>query len=250
MNVTRSRSISSSAASGSQRAMSTLRKGTTPGSVMPLSRPEMCAHGAGISTQSSAPRWWTSRHERCLVRERRLGVQHAFGRSARSRREQHRRELFAVGPRIGDRGPVGEVVEVGDDELRRDGGDRPLHVVRAEQVVQRCRDRAQPPAGAVQHGHLVTVVRLPRDRVAGLRLPGRGGRPRRARSVRRGRVVLPASAARRATAGPTARRAGGSRPRAETRTSVRAPRRRRPVRRGATSSRRWPVSRPAARSCR
>ena len=54
MNVTRSRSMRSSATSGSQRAMNTVRNGTAPGRVIPLSRPEMCAHGAGISTQSSA----------------------------------------------------------------------------------------------------------------------------------------------------------------------------------------------------
>ena len=53
MNVTCSRSIRSSASSGSQRAMNTVRNGTTPGSVTPLSSPEMCAPGAGISTQSS-----------------------------------------------------------------------------------------------------------------------------------------------------------------------------------------------------
>ena len=56
MNVTRSRSMSVSAASGSQRAMKTVRNGTTPGNVMPFSKPEMCAAGAGISTQSSGPR--------------------------------------------------------------------------------------------------------------------------------------------------------------------------------------------------
>ena len=56
MNVTRSRSMRSSACSGSQRAMNTVRNGTTPGSVTPFSRPEMCAAGAGMSTQSSVPR--------------------------------------------------------------------------------------------------------------------------------------------------------------------------------------------------
>ena len=55
MNVTRSPSMSASAASGSQRAMNTVRNGTTPGKVMPFNNPEMCAAGAGINTQSSGP---------------------------------------------------------------------------------------------------------------------------------------------------------------------------------------------------
>src|SRR4051794_8411503 len=54
MNVTWCSSMRSIAIAGFQRAIYTVGNGVTPGSVMPFSRPEMCAHGAGISTQSPA----------------------------------------------------------------------------------------------------------------------------------------------------------------------------------------------------
>ena len=54
MNVTRCRSISWSACSGSQRAMSTAFMPPTPATVTAFWRPEMWASGAGISTTSSA----------------------------------------------------------------------------------------------------------------------------------------------------------------------------------------------------
>ena len=118
MNVTRSRSMRSSAASGSQRAMNTVRNGTTPGRVMPLSRPEMCAHGAGISTQSSVRRSCTSAMSAALYASVACVCSTPFGCAARARREQHGRELLALGPQLGDRRAVGQRVEIVDDELR------------------------------------------------------------------------------------------------------------------------------------
>ena len=55
MNVMRSRSMRRSACSGSHRAMNTARMRDARGRRHPLSRPEMCASGAGISTASSGP---------------------------------------------------------------------------------------------------------------------------------------------------------------------------------------------------
>ena len=52
MNVTRSRSTSDSACSGSKRRTSTARMPVAPGTSTPLSRPETWAIGAGINTAS------------------------------------------------------------------------------------------------------------------------------------------------------------------------------------------------------
>ena len=107
-----------------------------------------------------------ARHERGLVREGRLGVQHALRCAARSRGEQHRGQLLRFGPGRSDRFALGQRVEVLDDQPRRDRGACALDVVRAELMVQRCGDRAQPPARAVQHRDLVAIGRLPRDGIA------------------------------------------------------------------------------------
>ena len=152
MKVTRSRSMRVSAASGSQRAMNTVRNGTTPGRVMPFSRPEMCGAGRGHqhAVVGSERVFVRVVHLRGLVRERGLRVQHAFRRAARSRREQHRREPARVGPRHVDRVAGRERVEVVDDERRPHRVEHAGDVARTHQVVHRCRDRAEPPARAVQ----------------------------------------------------------------------------------------------------
>ena len=129
----------------------------------------MCAHGAGISTQSSALQVVHVGHQRGLVRERRLRVQHALRRAARARGEQHRRELLASVHGSSTGRPVGQRVEIVDDELRaRRRAEQRSTSLRPELMVQRRRDRAEAPARAVQHRDLVAVRRLPRDRVAGL----------------------------------------------------------------------------------
>ncbi len=87
---------------------------------------------------------------------------------------------------------------------RRPAAARPRRVarstsLRAELMVQRCGDRAEPPARAVQHRDLVAVGRLPRDRIARGRRRARADRRRRARRVPPARGTRPGSAARRAT---------------------------------------------------
>ncbi len=52
---TRSRATSARASSGSKRRTSTARSPAAPGTSTPLSRPEMCAIGAGMSTASAGP---------------------------------------------------------------------------------------------------------------------------------------------------------------------------------------------------
>src|SRR5436190_2105733 len=71
-------------------------------------------------------------------------------------------------------------VEIVDDEPWRDRVARALDFLRAEEVVQWCRDRADPPARAVEDRDFVAVGRLPRDRGARFYAP----RPQSARDAR------------------------------------------------------------------
>ena len=75
-------------------------------------------------------------HECGLVRERRLGVQHSFGGAARTRSEQHGRELLAFGPRFGDGRAERQRVEIFDDQLRPDRALRSRDFLRPELMVQ------------------------------------------------------------------------------------------------------------------
>ncbi len=169
MNVTRSRSMSSSATSGSQRAMNTVRNGTTPGQRDAVQQSRDVRGGRG--------------HEHAVVDAR-----------ARARRAMSVALYASVAcvcstpfgtpldPDVNSTaascsrsvhtsvtgGPSGERVEIVDDEPadRRPRRARSTSAA-PELMVERRRDRAEPPTGAVQERDLVAVVRLPRDRVAG-----------------------------------------------------------------------------------
>ena len=147
--------------------MNTLRNGTTPGSVMPLSNPEMCAHGAGMSTQSSTPRSWTRAINVALYASVACVCSTPFGApldpDVKSTAASCSRSVHSSVTGASSEPPV----EIFDHERGRDGLHRSLRVVRAELVMQRCCDGAQPPAPPVQQGNLVAVVRLPGDRIAG-----------------------------------------------------------------------------------
>ncbi len=211
----------------------------------------MCARGAGISTQSSGPRSCALRICAALyasvacVCSTPLGapLDPEVNRIAASR-------LASVhGSAIGVAGR--QRVEVVDDER----GPRPRRARRATSVgahlmVHGRRDRAEPPARAVQHRDLVAVRRLPRDRVARPDAP----RPQPARDARdplgerRGAATRVSSASSDGRShGPPGRRycvarAGGERRRDHVPRPASSS--------AATSSRRWPASRPSARSCR
>ena len=189
---------------------------------------------------------------RGLVRERRLGVQHALRARRSTPSEEHRGELLAVGPRLGDRRRRRAARR---GRRRTTLGSHRVQRIRATSsapslVVERRRDRAEPPARAVEHRDLVdgsataTRPRRParRPRVAQAARDARDrGRERRARPR-----VVEQRVERRAV--PRATRARGTRPRAGCRSVGREHGARlRPAALPAVARR---ASRPAARSCR
>ena len=123
----------------------------------------MCASGAGISTASSAAEAVHVGHEERLVPERALRVQHALGRAARPRREEHRGERGGIGPSSSTPAPAPVDVVVVDragERAQRNVAPRDLHgrcesgderrgLVAAGAVMDRRRDRAEAPARAV-----------------------------------------------------------------------------------------------------
>ena len=161
MKVTRSCSMRSSAASGSQRRMSTLVNGTAPGSVTPLSRPLTWASGAGISTTSSSAEAVHRGHGARLVRERVARVQHALRCATRTAGEQQRGERAALAlglgaardverRRLGTHGAAGDVDQAvrADHERRLHARDGALDLGHGERRVQRRGHRAGSPTGA------------------------------------------------------------------------------------------------------
>ena len=129
---------------------------------------------------------------RRLVRERRLRVQHALGRAARSRGAQHRGQLFGFGPAVRSTGCADRAARRG----RRTTCGRTASIARADLVgaglmVERRRDRAEAPARAVQRAR-------PRAGWATATRPRRPARrPRRAGRRRRRRPRLRSAAGRR-----------------------------------------------------
>ena len=246
MNVTRSDSMSSSACSGSHLAMNTVRNGTTPGSVIAVEQARdvrarrghqhavvgarSCTPAISVALYASVAWVWSTP----------LGA--PLDPEVNSTAASCSRSVQQLGDRCARRAAR-------RDRRRTVGVDRassmPLDVGRAGLVVERRRDRAESPARAVQHRDLVAVRRLPRDRVA------RRARPRpqpagdardrvvRARAARRGQQLVerrpvPRAARRRYSSASGVRKVGVEHT----------------AQRGGASSRRWPASRRAARSCR
>ena len=250
MNVTRSRSIRSSAVSGSHRAMKTLRNGVAPGSVIAVEQARDVRAGRGHQHAVVGAQPVHVDHERGLVRERRLGVQHALRRAARARREEHGRELLAVGPAARSTGgPVGQRVEVVDDDLGADGLGATARPPprRVGGGAARRRRRAASTRGTAARPRrgwpTATRPRRPAPR------PARAGRPRRVRRgrrARRRRARVSSSSSDGASQAPPGRRYASAAGERNVGSSTGAG----PLRPGAASSRRWRASRRAARSCR
>ena len=72
--------------SGSKRRTSTARMPAAPGTSTPLSRPEMWAMGAGMSTASRRAEAVHPRHQPRLAAQAAVGVQHRLGHPGRARR--------------------------------------------------------------------------------------------------------------------------------------------------------------------
>ena len=98
--------------------MNTVRNGTTPGSVTPLSSPEMCAHGAGMSTQSSARRSCTSAMSAALYASVACVCSTPFGAPLEPDVNSTAASCSRSVQQLGDGLAVGQRVEIVDDELR------------------------------------------------------------------------------------------------------------------------------------
>ena len=190
-NVIRSRATSASACSGSKRRTSTDRSPAAPGTRTPLSSPEMCAIGAGMSTASEGPEPVHAGHERRLPAQAALRVQHRLGHPGGAGGEQHQRDVgrpARARARPDGRAPerLGERRRVGDGlrrELDDEGGvdltQRRLHVCGPERVEDRRGHRAEAPAGPGEHRRGQAVGNLPRHRVAPSSRRAPAARPRR-----------------------------------------------------------------------
>ena len=233
-NEIRSRATSASACSGSKRRTSTERIPAAPGTRTPLSRPEMWAIGAGISTASDGPRPCTRAISDAFQLRPRWVCSTALGMPGRARGEQDQRDVG---------GPAGTGAGAARGRRRRR---RPA---RRGRRTRRARARARAP-GRSGRG---PPRRPPRRRSAGPAPPRRrcasrpgsgrrrpgcwgparprrrpGGRPglagrRRPSATSRVRLggreagvtvdhlaAVRGRSARRASARPRARRAGGS----------------------------------------
>ena len=110
-------------------------------------------------------------HDLRLVREAPLGVQRGLRAAARPGGEEHHGQVGGTGRRLGDRRcrveqRVEAATRVGDvrwgqPQSGLEHREHPFDLDRAGLMVDRPRDRAQPPAGPVQDDDLVAVRGLP-----------------------------------------------------------------------------------------
>ena len=242
MNETRSSSIRRTPSSGSQAAMSTAGIPAADGISTPLSSPETCASGAGMSTASLWPSPCTPDHERRLVPEAAMGVQRRLGHPGRPRGEQHDGDVAWPGRGSGagghwqapDRATSNSAsgpVAAGDERARASVGrghvprapgptpgapDRARPTPRRPQpVVQGCRHGAEAPARPVEQERRGAVGQLPAHDVPA---PDTGrAQPRRQVATRR---RTPASNG----AGPSTDREASPRDAPAPRSGVDAPR--------------------------
>ena len=182
MKVTRSRSIRSSACSGSQRAISTLVNGTTPGSVMPFNSPEMCASGAGMSTTSSTPSPCTLAMSTALYPSDRCVCSTPLGAPLDPDVKSTAASADGSDQCSSARAPLPEMssgVERARERAQRNVVPRQLHgrlqprderrgLLAPERVMDRRRDRTEAPARAVHQRDRRVVGCLPADDVARL----------------------------------------------------------------------------------
>ena len=97
MNDTRSSSMRRRPSSGSHAAMRTVGIPAVAGMSTPLSRPDTCASGAGMSTASPAPEPVHGHHERGLVAQAPVRVQRRLGHPGRPRGEQRHGDVGRPG---------------------------------------------------------------------------------------------------------------------------------------------------------
>ena len=190
-NEIRSRATRASACSGRSggRAPSACRP--HPGTSTPLSRPEMWAIGAGMSTASDGPSPWTRAISVAFQLRPRCVCSTALGIARRARGEQDQRDVggpagTGAGRRpgappdgVGQRGGVGErrrarARATSAGSICAEGR---LDVGRAEGVQDRRRHRADAPAGPGQDGGGQAVGHLPGHGVAPSRRPAPAARP-------------------------------------------------------------------------
>ena len=164
MNVMRSLSITRSASDGSHFAMSTVFIGTTPGTVMPLSNPEMWASGAGMRIASSGVRPCTDAMSRALYASRPWVWITPFGGTARSRGEQHNRGQVGIGTDVVD--GLARRRLAFDHQPRVHHAEDAFHVGWSGQVMHGRGDGADAPARSIQHDRVDDVGELPAHRVA------------------------------------------------------------------------------------
>ena len=180
----------------------------------------MCAHGAGMSTQSSASSPCTPAITVALYASVACVCSTPLGRPLDPDVNSTAASCSRSVQQLRDRAPRRGARRASTTYRGRDRVDDPRDFVRAGLVVDRRRDRAEAPARAVQQRNLVPVRRLPRDGVAGSTPRGAQTAGDAATDGRDVGAVRPRSAARRATGGPTRHRRGGTRPRGSGGTSA------------------------------
>ena len=201
MNDTRSSSMRRTPSSGSHAAMSTVGIPAVAGMSTPLSRPDTCANGAGMSTASPGPSPCTRHHERGLVAQAAVGVQRRLGHPGRPRGEQRHGDVGGPGrgrepapwpapargrpSRLSGPAPPGTSapgrcgrghVGGGDDQYRVHLVEGGRHLGAAQAVVQRGGDGPEPPARPVEEEGGGAVGQLPAHDVPAPH-PGRGQAP-------------------------------------------------------------------------